>query len=112
MPTENNYRPIDRRRFPRTDFRAAAKLLLAPATVTPCEILDIAEGGVGIAISTQLSSGTRCMISFDCQYNGQQRRVNAWGRIVYSNECGQVFRTGAQLLDMDSFSRLLLQEIH
>lgn len=111
MPTENKNGPIDGRRFVRTDFRAPARLLLAPAMVTSCEILDIADGGLGIASSTQLPLGTRCMVSFDCQCNGKPKRLNAWGQIIYSNKCEQGFRTGVQLLDMDSYSRLLLQKI-
>lgn len=101
----------DARRSVRISFHADAKLLLAPATVAPCEILDISEGGIGLASSTHLPSGTRCMISFDSPYNGRPTRLNAWGRVVYSCDCGKVFRTGVELLDMDSYSRLLFHEI-
>lgn len=111
MPTKNKNRPIDERRFVRTGFRAAARLLLAPAAVTPCEILDVSDGGLGIASSTQLPLSARCMVSFDYQYNGKPKRLNAWGQIIYSNKCEQGFRTGVQLLDMDSYSQLLLQKI-
>ncbi|WP_420472609.1 PilZ domain-containing protein [Noviherbaspirillum sp. ST9] len=107
----NNYGTADARRFVRTTFHVDAKLLLAPAIVAPCEILDIAEGGIGLAFSSPLPSDTRCMISFDSPYGGKPVRLNAWARVIYSCPCGHLFRTGVQLLDMDSYSRLLIQEI-
>ena len=111
MLTEAKAKGVDNRRFIRSEFHVSAKLLLAPTTVTPCRILDISEGGVAIAISSPLPPGTKCMFSFDYEDDGTPRRVNAWGQVIYSHNCGEVIRTGIQLLDTDSYSLHLLKRI-
>ena len=72
--------------------------------------MDVSEGGIGVRMTEALRAGTNCMVSFDLVDNDIPRRVNAWGKIVYSNVHVQAVRAGIQFVDMDGYSKLLLVE--
>ena len=102
---------MDRRRHLRTAYQGSARLLVAPASEYSCTIMDVSEGGIGVRMSEALPSETNCMVSFDLVDDDIPRRVNAWGKIVYSNDRVQAVRVGIQFVDMDSYSKLLLSTV-
>lgn len=73
--------------------------------------MDVSEGGIGVRMSEVLPSETNCMVSFDLVEDDIPRRVNAWGKVVYSSETVQAVRVGIQFVDMDSYSKLLLRRV-
>ncbi|OWW21189.1 PilZ domain-containing protein [Noviherbaspirillum denitrificans] len=101
----------DSRHFWRTSCRAPARLLLAPAVEYSCTVVDVSEGGAGVTLADSLPAGASCMVSFDLVDKDAVRRINAWGRIVYSNACAGSAKAGIQFLDMDSNSRFLLRAL-
>lgn len=100
----------------RSHFRAplkqAAKVLIDDATPKTVTTLDISVLGLGILVSYPLRPGESCVCALDLQLEGQSRRINAWGTVVYSiaHDSGN-FRAGIKFSDIDPTSRMHIQQL-
>lgn len=110
-PAKSSAVKVDSRRHIRAACQVPARLLVAPASEYSCTIVDLSEDGIGVRMTETLRAGTNCMVSFDLIDDNMRRRVNAWGKVVYSNEHVQAVRAGIQFVDMDSYSKLLLHRV-
>jgi hypothetical protein len=103
-----------RRQVPRKRLHDPIKLLvfsLGEGGLVECDFVDLSELGVGVITRTRLIAGQDCMIAFDIETYTTKKRVNAVGTIVYTEPTRDGrYRAGVQFVDMDNYSKLLLQD--
>lgn len=102
---------IERRRCVRLSLDARPRILIdVGPDLFECRSIDVSPQGLGVIGQTALAPDAKCMVSFDLRCRGEQKRINACGRVVASTpvQVGQ-YRTGIRFTDMDSSSRERLE---
>lgn len=101
----------ERRKVARHTLDASLRLLPDTETqVFECRPLDVSQRGLGIMGDRALERETICMVSFDLFCRGEQRRINARGKVVATIQVHPgTYRIGISFIDMDSRSRQLLE---
>ena len=100
------------RHYPRRAVTVPARLLLSDSSPNEVATVDISEAGVGIVAASAFQEGANCVVALDLQDDDGQRRINAWGEVVYSTQIGpNRFRSGIRFTDMDSYSRLCIRKL-
>ena len=118
LPIENGMRIFQserrerRRNVPRKCIQEPVKLLVSELGECYGEITDISEYGVAVTTMWPLMTGERCMLAFDIDTRTTRKRVNAMGTVVYTKATGACqYRAGIVFIDMDAYSRLLIQDL-
>jgi hypothetical protein len=94
------------------DGREPAKVLVTRLGIRSCTTVDVSEAGIAVITAIPLRQGDTCMIALDLGASAARKRINAWGKVVYSNpdlELG--FRVGICFIDMDNYSQLLIRDL-
>jgi c-di-GMP-binding flagellar brake protein YcgR len=104
---------LERRLITRTPLRLPARLLVSRDCPFDVETIDVSVGGACVLTDQALSLGTGCAIAFEVQMPEGMRRVNAWGAVVYdyADSGNTQHRIGIAFVDMDAYSRHLLQRL-
>lgn len=98
---------LERRRERRYAVTEPARILLEGGGICSVECRDISCAGVGFIASTTLEVGKECMLSLDLG----GRRINAWANVIYSMQAERDrFRVGAEFLDMDEASKMIIAD--
>lgn len=103
----------ERRQCKRYGLNGTSRVL--PATeldAVAYQAIDVSACGVGVIGARPLERNADCMVSFDLFHEGEQKRINAHGKVVALTPAhsGQ-YRIGIRFADMDSRSRQLLESL-
>ncbi|WP_156396590.1 PilZ domain-containing protein [Noviherbaspirillum sp. Root189] len=104
---------LERRLITRTPLRLPARLLVSSDHPFDVETIDVSVGGACVLVNQALPLGTGCAIAFEVQMPEGTRRINAWGAVVYDYADSEnvQHRIGIAFVDMDAYSRHLLQRL-
>jgi hypothetical protein len=101
-----------RRKFRRKVVREPAKVLVTRLGIRSCTTVDVSEAGIAVITAIPLRQGDTCMIALDLGASAARKRINAWGKVVYSNpDLDLGFRVGICFIDMDNYSQLLIRDL-
>ncbi|GAB3539323.1 hypothetical protein GCM10027343_06570 [Noviherbaspirillum agri] len=102
----------DTRSFPRKILRAPAKVTFPGRPTYRAKTMDISLGGVSVIVVDQFPVGQICTVTLEAPVNGNIARVTATTKVVYSILKGtEGFRTGLQIVEIDSASNKTLAEL-
>lgn len=93
---------IEKRTLPRKPVRTNALLAVPGASLMTVRTIDISVGGVCLAMSTQLTVGQKCKLTFELVKGGKKGRVTAQAKVIYcilNSQDG--FKTGLQFIEID-----------
>ncbi|RJF96027.1 PilZ domain-containing protein [Noviherbaspirillum saxi] len=103
---------IERRLISRTPLHHPAKVLVSRDHPFEVETVDVSVGGIGVVALHPILPGTPCAVAFELSMPEGMRRINAWGSVVYDSLFDtQLHRIGITFVDMDAYSRHLLQRV-
>lgn len=102
----------ERRLYLRIALSTAARLLVDNGEEHACEIVDLSLTGAALRLPYPLAPATRCMVSFDVDFQEKPRRINALGAVVYMRILkDDKHLVGIKFIDMDGYSKFLLKEL-
>jgi hypothetical protein len=102
----------EHRQHSRVNLAVPARLLVSTDEAQQCEVLDVSITGIALCVPAPITSGARCMTSFDIDLLGERRRINALGEAIYNKQMdASRYRLGIRFLDMDGYSQLLLRDL-
>lgn len=79
-------------------------LLVAGGISINVTVSDISELGLGVFAPAALEDGLECVLALALPGTASPRRLNAWGKVIYSIPMQGRYRIGISLVDMDSRS--------
>ena len=89
-----------------------ARLLVDNGEEHACEIVDLSPTGMTVRLPYPLAPATRCMVSFDLDFQEKPRRINALGAVVYMRILEDYkYLVAIKFIDMDGYSKFLLKNL-
>jgi hypothetical protein len=101
----------DRRHTPRIPLEIPAQFMLQQSEPIVVQTVDASIGGVCIATSQFVVTGSPCMIAFDLMTQEGEKRINAWGVIVEVTRAAEAdYHCRIAFTDMDTRSRYFMRQ--
>jgi len=91
----------EQRTAARKVLKVKAKLTMDGMAPVPVRTMDIAAGGMSLAVAEPFKPGATCMLSFALFYEGKATPINVRSKVTYCILSGGEFKLGLQFLNLD-----------